>query len=72
MSEHQDIFEEGPSSHPLDLLINAISGTGEYGLSTGVRDGLNEVDLNLDGILSTVRPAHDLSSDLIIRRSLSE
>jgi hypothetical protein len=38
-------FEDANASHPLDLLINAISGSGEYEIPHEARDGHGEFNL---------------------------
>lgn len=40
-----NIFDDPNSSHPLDLLINAISGSGEYQIPQEARDGDGEFNL---------------------------
>lgn len=60
MAEHTSLFDDNASSHPLDLLINAISGSGDYNLPDGrdvYRDG--DVELDLDGLLGSTEAAHE-------------
>lgn len=40
-----NIFDDPNSSHPLDLLINAISGSGEYQIPQEAREGDGEFNL---------------------------
>lgn len=49
MSDASAFLSEDPNaSHPLDLLINAISGSGEYQIPPEAR----ESELNLEQLLS--------------------
>jgi hypothetical protein len=49
-------FEDANASHPLDLLINAISGSGEYEIPNEARDGHGE--FNLEQLLSNNTDEH--------------
>ena len=49
-------FEDANASHPLDLLINAISGSGEYEIPNEARDGHGE--FNLEQLLSNTTDEH--------------
>jgi len=49
-------FEDANASHPLDLLINAISGSGEYEIPDEARDGHGE--FNLEQLLSNNTDEH--------------
>jgi hypothetical protein len=40
-----NLFEDANASHPLDLLINAISGSGQYQIPAEARDGHGGFDL---------------------------
>ena len=52
-----DIFDDPNASHPLDLLINAISGSGEYQIPPEARNG----EFNLEQLLNN--GAHHSSQD---------
>jgi hypothetical protein len=43
-------FDDANANHPLDLLINAISGSGEYEIPSEARDSHGE--FNLEQLLS--------------------
>jgi hypothetical protein len=66
-------FEDGNASHPLDLLINAISGSGEYEIPNEARDGHGE--FNLEQLLSNntdehrVRQLQDALSPKLMNRT---
>jgi hypothetical protein len=40
-----NIFDDANANHPLDLLINAISGSGEYEIPPEAREGHGEFNL---------------------------
>jgi hypothetical protein len=55
-----NLFEDANTSHPLDLLINAISGSGQYQIPPEARDDHGHGEFNLEQLLNG---SHQTSDD---------